>query len=116
MCTATRGATPVRACTRAASSIFSCGVRGTPACAQTSNRVPVFPNAQDGSSICCPRSADFTAFTSGISGHLQGLSPGSGGALRGGAVRGRGDRDVRVGRQEGVTARLDERRGGKECR
>jgi hypothetical protein len=51
MCTAMLGATPVYLCTWAASSAFSCGVRGTPGCANTLNRVPLFPNAQDGSSI-----------------------------------------------------------------
>src|ERR1700746_2217604 len=72
MCTATLGATPVYRFTWAASSIFSCTVRGTPGCANTLNRVPVSPNAQDGSSICWARRADFTAVRSGISGHLQG--------------------------------------------
>src|SRR5215471_8690553 len=71
MCTATVGATPVTACTCAASSIFSCGVRGTPGWANTLNRVPVLPNAHDGNSIRCPLSALFTALTSPISAHLQ---------------------------------------------
>src|SRR5690348_1341525 len=71
MCTATLGATPVYRFTCAASSIFSCTVRGTPGCANTLNRVPVLPNAQDGSSICWARRAVFTAVRSGISGHLQ---------------------------------------------
>src|SRR5450755_2140060 len=71
MCTATVGATPVYLWTCAASSIFSCGVRGTPGWANTLNRVPVFPNAQDGSSIRCALRAVFTAVRSGISGHLQ---------------------------------------------
>jgi hypothetical protein len=51
MCTAMLGATPVYACTWAASSAFSNGFLGTPGCANTLNRVPLFPNAQDGSSI-----------------------------------------------------------------
>ena len=67
MCTATLGATPVNACTCAASSIFSCGVRGTPGWANTLNRVPVLPNAHDGSSIRCARRALFTAVRSGMS-------------------------------------------------
>src|ERR1035438_7704890 len=71
MCTATLGATPVNACTWAASAIFSCGVRGTPGCANTLNRVPVLPNAHDGSSIRWARNAVFTAVRSGISRHLQ---------------------------------------------
>src|SRR3984885_1206386 len=71
MCTATVGATPVNVWTCAASSIFSCGVRGTPGWANTLNRVPVFPKAQDGSSIRCDLRAVFTAVRSGISGHLQ---------------------------------------------
>jgi hypothetical protein len=71
MCTATVGATPVNLWTCAASSIFSCGVRGTPGWANTLNRVPVFPKAQDGSSIRCDLRAVFTAVRSGISGHLQ---------------------------------------------
>src|SRR5580693_10096509 len=84
MCTATVGATPVTLCTCAASSIFSWTVRGTPGWANTLNRVPVLPNAQDGSSIRCARRAVFTAVRSGISRHLQaaavawgaGLGPG----------------------------------------
>src|SRR3984957_13424192 len=71
MCIATVGATPVNVWTWAASSIFSCGVRGTPGWANTLNRVPVFPKAQDGSSIRCDLRAVFTAVRSGISGHLQ---------------------------------------------
>src|SRR2546423_11136816 len=57
MCSATDGATPVNACTWAASAIFSSGVRGTPACGKTLNRVPELPNAQDGSSMRWARSA-----------------------------------------------------------
>src|SRR5580704_9696773 len=75
MCTATLGATPVNRCTWAASSIFSVTVRGTPGWANTLNRVPVFPNAHDGVSIRCARSAAFTAVRSGISGHLQAAEP-----------------------------------------
>src|SRR6478752_8216980 len=71
MCTATLGATPVYRCTCAASSIFSCGVRGVPGLANTLKRVPVFPNAQDGSSIRCASRAFFTALRSGISRHLS---------------------------------------------
>src|SRR5215472_1804671 len=71
MCTATLGATPVYLWTCAASSIFSCTVRGTPGWANTLNRVPVFPNAHDGSSIRCSRSAALTAVRSGIRSHLQ---------------------------------------------
>src|ERR1700733_4228822 len=71
MCTATLGAAPVYLCTCAASAIFSCGVRGTPGCANTLNRVPVLPNAHDGVSIRCARNAVFTAVRSGISRHLQ---------------------------------------------
>src|SRR5262245_48895207 len=71
MCTATVGVTPVNACTCAASSIFSRTVRGTPAWANTLNRVPVLPNAHDGNSTRCPRSALFTAVTSPITVHLQ---------------------------------------------
>src|SRR5215467_12837184 len=71
MCTATLGAIPVNRCTCAASSIFSCGVRGTPGWANTLNRVPVFPNAQDGSSIRCARKAVAAAARSGMCVHLQ---------------------------------------------
>ena len=67
MCTATLGATPVKACTCAASSTFSCGVRGTPGWPNTLNLVPVLPNAHEGNSIRCSRSAVFTAVRSGIS-------------------------------------------------
>ena len=84
MCTATLGATPVYRCTCAASSIFSCGVRGTPGWANTLNRVPVLPNAQDGSSICCARRAVFTAVRSGIS--VISRQPGKAG--RGGVIMG----------------------------
>src|SRR6516165_7523140 len=66
MCTATDGATPVYLCTWAASSIFSSGVRGTPGWANTLNRVPLFPNAHDGSSIWWFLSAFLTAIRSGI--------------------------------------------------
>src|SRR5215469_13654858 len=61
MCTAMLGATPVYLCTWAASSAFSNGVRGTPGWANTLNRVPLFPNAHDGSSIWCRLSALLTA-------------------------------------------------------
>src|SRR4051794_17733530 len=61
MCSATLGATPVCRCTRAASAIFSYGSRGTPGCANTLNRVPELPNAQEGSSMCCRRSTSFTS-------------------------------------------------------
>ncbi len=47
------GATPVKRWTWAASSAFSHGVRGTPGWPNTLNRVPVFPNAHEGSSISC---------------------------------------------------------------
>src|SRR5580698_3803658 len=67
MWTATLGATPVKACTCAASSTFSCGVRGTPGWPNTLNLVPVLPNAHEGNSIRCSRSAVFTAVRSGIS-------------------------------------------------
>src|ERR1700734_1471754 len=66
MCTAMLGATPVYLCTWAASSAFSKGLRGTPVWANTLNRVPLFPNAHDGSSICCCRRASLTAFWSTI--------------------------------------------------
>src|SRR5690242_21361898 len=66
MCTAMRGATPVKRCTCAASSAFSHGVRGTPGWPNTLNRVPEFPNAQEGSSISCPFSAALTAVRSRI--------------------------------------------------
>src|SRR3954464_9130857 len=64
MCTATLGATPVKSCTCAAPSIFSCGVRGTPCWAKTLNRVPEFPYAHEGVSICWRRRASFTALVS----------------------------------------------------
>src|SRR3954467_3277008 len=64
MCSATVGATPVNRCTVAASSIFSSGVRGTPSCGKTLNRVPELPYPQDGVSMVCWRSAAFTAFRS----------------------------------------------------
>src|SRR3954453_12644108 len=61
MCSATVGATPVWRWTCAASAIFSYGSRGTPACANTLNRVPELPNAQDGTSTVCARKARRTA-------------------------------------------------------
>ena len=64
------GATPVYLCTWAASSAFSYGVRGTPGWPNTLNRVPLFPNAQDGSSIWCFLSAFLTAVRSRIPAHL----------------------------------------------
>ena len=51
MCSDTRGASPVTACTCAASAIFSNGLRGTPGVANTLNRVPELPYAQLGTSI-----------------------------------------------------------------
>src|ERR1700684_778311 len=71
MCTAMLGATPVNRCTCAASSAFSHGVRGTPGWPNTLNRVPVFPNAQEGSSISCCLSAALTAVRSRIPVHLH---------------------------------------------
>src|SRR5215471_8386288 len=71
MCTAMTGATPVYLCTWAASSAFSLGVRGTPGWPNTLNRVPVLPNAQEGSSICCCASAALAPVRSRISGHLH---------------------------------------------
>ena len=53
MCSATLGASPVEACTCAASASFSNGSRGTPCCANTLNRVPELPYAHDGTSIAC---------------------------------------------------------------
>src|SRR5438105_15941646 len=64
MCTAMLGATPVYWCTCAASCAFSHGVRGTPGWPNTLNRVPVFPKAQEGSSISCCLSAALTAVRS----------------------------------------------------
>src|SRR5215472_13062358 len=66
MCTAMLGAAPVNACTWAASSAFSHGVRGTPGWPNTLNRVPVLPNAHEGSSISCCRRAALTAARSRI--------------------------------------------------
>ncbi len=43
MCSDTRGARPVTACTWAASAIFSKGSRGTPGVENTLNRVPELP-------------------------------------------------------------------------
>ena len=51
MCRATLGAAPVKACTWAASAIFSYGSRGTPCWANTLNLVPELPKAHDGSSM-----------------------------------------------------------------
>src|SRR6476469_9576058 len=59
---ATVGATPVNWLTWAASAIFSYGSRGTPCCAKTLKRVPELPNAHDGSSIRCARSAATTSW------------------------------------------------------
>src|SRR6266496_2100427 len=73
MCTATLGAMPVNRWTCAASATFSCTVRGTPGWVNTLKRVPVLPNAQDGSSIRCALSAVFTAVRS----RMSGSSPGS---------------------------------------
>src|SRR4249920_3696628 len=53
MCSAMVGATPVYRCTWEASAIFSYGSRGTPGWANTLNRVPELPNAQEGSSMAC---------------------------------------------------------------
>src|SRR6266511_5787537 len=75
MCSATLGATPVCAWTRAASSSFSYGVLGTPGCANTLKRVPELPNAHDGSSICCRLSASLAAARSVIV-HLLPVVPG----------------------------------------
>src|SRR5229473_4359870 len=66
MCTAMAGAAPVKRCTWAASCAFSHGVRGTPGWLNTLNRVPEFPNAQEGSSIWCVRSASLTPSRSAI--------------------------------------------------
>ena len=63
-CSATEGAIPVRRCTSAASSSFSKGSRGAPGCANTAKRVPEFPNAHDGVSTSCARSASSTRTTS----------------------------------------------------
>src|ERR1043165_5927568 len=72
MCSATLGATPVNRCTVAASSIFSCAVRGTPSCAKTLNRVPELPNAHDGVSMCWRRRAASTRLrVSGVITDLQ---------------------------------------------
>ncbi len=70
MCRATVGATPVTACTRAASWSFSQGERGTPAWAKTLKRVPEFPYAHDGVSTAWVLSAAFTAARSVTSGLL----------------------------------------------
>src|ERR1700760_1637757 len=70
MCTAITGATPVYLCTWAASSAFSNGFLGTPGWPNTLNRVPLLPNAQDGSSIWCFLRASLTAVRSRIRGHL----------------------------------------------
>src|SRR5688572_27537219 len=71
MCSATLGATPVNRCTAAASSIFSCAVRGTPSCGKTLNRVPELPNAHDGVSMCWRRRAASTRLR--VSGVITGL-------------------------------------------
>src|SRR5215207_5868151 len=71
MCSATLGATPVNRCTVAASAIFSCGVRGTPGWANTLNRVPELPKAQDGVSIRCADSACFTRARSTMLDHVS---------------------------------------------
>ena len=47
----TRGASPVRRCTCAASEIFSKGSRGTPGEENTLKRVPALPKAHEGSSM-----------------------------------------------------------------
>src|SRR4051794_32646309 len=60
MWSATVGATPVYRWTCAASAIFSYGSRGTPAWANTLNRVPELPNAHEGSSMRWPRSVSVT--------------------------------------------------------
>src|SRR2546429_9995435 len=86
MCSATVGATPVNACTWAASAIFSHGVRGTPGCGKTLNLVPELPNAQDGSSMRCARSAALIVSRSAISLVLHQLVR----ELRVAVVRGRG--------------------------
>src|SRR5919197_3143082 len=61
MCRATLGATPVKRCTVAASSTFSKGLRGTPGWPNTLKRVPLLPNAHDGSSICWVRRSSLTS-------------------------------------------------------
>src|ERR1700736_1146830 len=61
MCSESEGATLVYRCRCAASAIFSYGSRGTPGWANTLNRVPELPNAQDGSSIVCSRRTLLTA-------------------------------------------------------
>src|SRR5690349_55302 len=66
MCRATVGATPVKAWTWAASSSFSCGVRGTPGWAKTLKRVPELPYAHDGVSTAWVLRAAFTAERSDI--------------------------------------------------
>src|ERR1700761_703023 len=75
MCTAMRGATPVKRCTCAASSAFSHGVRGTPGWPNTLNRVPELPKAQEGSSISCCLSAALTAVRSRMRCSSPRLSP-----------------------------------------
>src|SRR3954467_4755047 len=54
---ATVVAIPAKRWTTAASSIFSCGVRGTPSSGKTLKRVPELPYPHDGVSIRCPRRA-----------------------------------------------------------
>src|SRR5258705_9402534 len=80
MCRATVGATPVNRLTWAASATFSYGSRGTPFWAKTLNRVPELPNAQEGNSIRCDRSAATTAWLVVTSASV---------ARRGGCPRGR---------------------------
>ena len=60
------GATPVYLWTTAASAIFSSGDRGTPGWLNTLNRVPEFPNAQEGVSMRWAASARLTAARSGM--------------------------------------------------
>src|SRR6476469_7064541 len=80
MWSATVGATPVNRWTWAASATFSYGSRGTPFWAKTLKRVPELPNAQEGSSMRCDRSAATTAWLVVTSASV---------AHRGGCPRGR---------------------------
>src|SRR3954454_19010571 len=66
MCNATDGARPVSSCTFAASAIFSSTVRGVPGVANTLNRVPELPNAQEGSSILKESSGSMTSVNDGM--------------------------------------------------
>src|SRR4051812_34829005 len=59
-CSATVGHTPVSACTCPASLNFSSSVEAAAACRNLPNRVPVFANPHDGSSIRKPSSALWT--------------------------------------------------------